>query len=444
MKIEIDKKAKKVIYMLESKGYNAYIVGGCLRDILLGRKSQDIDITTDALPNEIIDVFKDIYKVIETGVKYGTVTVIIEASPIEITTFRSEQDYIDGRRPQNISFEKDIKADLSRRDFTVNAMAYNDKDGLIDLFGAKRDLEDKIIRCVGNPRERFKEDKLRMLRAVRFAATFDFKIEDETFEAIKEFSQDINEISIERINVEFSKMLLVQKPSKAMLLLKKTGLLKNILPVIDEMSGFSQQNPYHEKDLFFHTMDVLDNVRADLILRLAALFHDSGKLYTKTVDENNIGHFYGHSELSFDIARDNLKRLRYSNNTIELVALLCKKHMIDTRNITKKGIRKLISLFGKENIYYLIELQRADSASTTLGGDDILKNKVDEVLAEEDIFSLKDMDIDGNDVKNLGYKGKEIGNILKYLFDKVMENPKINEKTILLEIIKREIADKIL
>lgn len=443
MKIEIDKKAQKVISMLENKGYNAYIVGGCLRDILLGRKSQDIDITTDALPNEIIDVFKDIYKVIETGVKYGTVTVIIEASPIEITTFRSEQDYIDGRRPQNISYEKDIKADLSRRDFTLNAMAYNDKDGLIDLFDGKEDLEDKIIRCVGNPRQRFKEDKLRMLRAVRFATTFDFKIEDETFKAIKEYSQYLNEISIERINVELSKMLLVQKPSKAMLLLKKTGLLKNILPVIDDMYGFSQQNPYHEKDLFFHTMDVLDSVRDDLVLRLAALFHDSGKLYTKTVDENNIGHFYGHSELSFEIARDNLRRLRYSNNTIELVALLCKKHMIDTRNITKKGIRKLISLFGKENIYYLIELQRADSASTTLGGDDTLKNKVDEVLAEEDIFSLKDMDIDGNDIKNLGYKGREIGNILKYLFDKVMENPKINEKTILLEIIKREIADKI-
>lgn len=443
MKIEIDKKAQKVISMLENKGYNAYIVGGCLRDILLGRKSQDIDITTDALPKEIIDVFKDSYKVIETGVKYGTVTVIIEASPIEITTFRSEQDYIDGRRPEKVSFEKDIKADLSRRDFTVNAMAYNDKDGLIDLFDAKRDLEDKIIRCVGNPRQRFKEDKLRMLRAVRFATTLDFKIEDETFKAIKEYSQYLNEISIERINVELSKMLLVQKPSKAMLLLKKTGLLKNILPVIDDMYGFSQQNPYHEKDLFFHTMDVLDSVRDDLVLRLAALFHDSGKLYTKTVDENNIGHFYGHSELSFEIARDNLRRLRYSNNTIELVALLCKKHMIDTRNITKKGIRKLISLFGKENICYLIELQRADSASTTLGGDDTLKNKVDEVLAEEDIFSLKDMDIDGNDVKNLGYKGKEIGDILKYLFDKVMENPKINEKTILLEIIKREIADKI-
>lgn len=443
MKIEIDKKAQKVISMLENKGYNAYIVGGCLRDILLGRKSQDIDITTDALPKEIIDVFKDSYKVIETGVKYGTVTVIIEASPIEITTFRSEQDYIDGRRPEKVSFEKDIKADLSRRDFTVNAMAYNDKDGLIDLFGAKRDLEDKIIRCVGNPRQRFKEDKLRMLRAVRFATTLDFKIEDETFEAIKEFSEYINEISIERINAELSKMLLLQRPSQAIILLKKTGLLKNILPVIDDMYGFSQQNPYHEKDLFFHTMDVLDSVRDDLVLRLAALFHDSGKLYTKTLDENNIGHFYGHSELSFDIARDNLKRLRYSNNTIELVALLCKKHMIDTRNITKKGIRKLISLFGKDYIYYLIELQRADSSSTTLGVDDALKNKVEEVLSEEDVFSLKDMDIDGNDVKNLGYKGREIGNILKYLFDKVMENPKINEKTILLEIIKREIADKI-
>ena len=443
MKIDIDNRAKLVISLLEFNGYNSYVVGGCLRDVLLGRKSHDIDICTDALPEEIIYVFKDKYRVIETGIKYGTITVIIDALPIEITTFRSEQDYVDGRRPEKVSFEKDIKADLSRRDFTVNAMAYNDKDGLIDLFGAKRDLEDKIIRCVGNPRQRFKEDKLRMLRAVRFASTFNFGIEDETFDAIKEYSQDIEEISLERINVELSKMLLVQKPSQSIKLLRKTGLLKVILPVIDDMYGFSQQNPYHEKDLFFHTMDVLDNVREDIILRLAALFHDTGKLYTKTVDENNIGHFYGHSEVSFDIAKDYLKKLRYSNNIVEFVSLLCKKHMIDTRNITKKGIRKLISIFGKENIYYLVELQRADAESTTIGGDDTLKIKVDEVLADEDVFCIKDMDIDGNDIKNLGYKGKEIGYILKYLFDRVMEDTSINEKAKLLEIIKREIADKI-
>lgn len=443
MKIDIDNRAKLVISLLEFNGYNAYVVGGCLRDVLLGRKSHDIDICTDALPEEIIYVFKDKYRVIETGIKYGTITVIIDALPIEITTFRSEQDYVDGRRPEKVSFEKDIKADLSRRDFTVNAMAYNDKDGLIDLFGAKIDIEDKIIRCVGNPRQRFKEDKLRMLRAVRFASTFNFGIEDETFDAIKEYSQDIEEISLERINLELSKMLLVQKPSQSIKLLRKTGLLKVILPVIDDMYGFSQQNPYHEKDLFFHTMDVLDNVREDIILRLAALFHDTGKLYTKTVDENNIGHFYSHSEVSFDIARDYLKKLRYSNNIVELVSLLCKKHMIDTRNISKKGIRKLISIFGKENIHYLVELQRADAESTTLGGDDTLKNKVDEVLADEDVFCLKDMDIDGNDIKNLGYKGKEIGYILKYLFDRVMEDTSINEKAKLLEIIKREIADKI-
>ena len=282
-----------------------------------------------------------------------------------------------------------------------------------------------------------------MLRAVRFASTFNFGIEDETFDAIKEYSQDIEEISLERINVELSKMLLVQKPSQSIKLLRKIGLLKVILPVIDDMYGFSQQNPYHEKDLFFHTMDVLDNVREDIILRLAALFHDTGKLYTKTVDENNIGHFYGHSEVSFDIAKDYLKKLRYSNNIVELVSLLCKKHMIDTRNITKKGIRKLISIFGKENIYYLVELQRADAESTTIGGDDTLKIKVDEVLADEDVFCIKDMDIDGNDIKNLGYKGKEIGDILKYLFDRVMEDTSINEKAKLLEIIKREIADKI-
>lgn len=432
----LDNKARIIISTLKENSYDAYIVGGYLRDIILGNISHDIDITTDALPNEVINIFKDKYKVIETGIKYGTVTVIIENTPIEITTYRSEERYADGRHPQKIRFEKNIVDDLSRRDFTINAMAYNDEKGLIDIFNSKDDLDKKIIRSVGEPIRRFEDDKLRMLRAIRFASQLDFEIEKDTFCAIKKLSHKITDISIERINLELTKMLLTKKPSKAMILMYESRLLNHILPVIDEMYGFNQQNPYHKKDLFFHTMEVLDKTKDDIILRLSALFHDTGKLYTKTVDKNNIGHFYGHNKISAEITKTYLKKLRYPNATINLVSLLVEKHMIDANSITKKGIRKLISIFGKEDIYYLVKLQKADSSSTALGESNLFEEKLKQVLEEESAFTLNDLDINGLDIKNLGYEGKKIGEIKNYLLEIVLDNPKLNRKDILLEKIK--------
>ncbi|WP_455089686.1 CCA tRNA nucleotidyltransferase [Peptoanaerobacter stomatis] len=432
----MQKNAKIIISALKNHSYDAYIVGGYLRDMMLGKRVNDIDIATDALPDEVTKIFKDKYIVAHTGIKYGTVTVVIDNVPIEITTYRSESNYLDGRHPQKINFEKDIKYDLSRRDFTINAMAYNDDRGLIDIFNSKFDLENKIIRCVGNPRKRFKEDKLRMLRAIRFAAQLNFEIEQNTFDAIKSLSHTINDISIERINVELTKMLLTEKPSKAFILMYETGLLKHILPVIDDMYGYDQQNPYHQYDLFFHTMSVLDNIKNDIILRLSALFHDTGKLYTRTIDENGIAHFYGHNKISKEITIKYLKRLKYPNNVLNTVSLLVEKHMIAPDTITPKGIRRLISYIGKENINYLVELQKADSMSTTIGDNDIFEKKVKQVLDEENIFTKKDLALNGNDIKKLGYIGKEIGEILNYLMEIVLDEPRLNTKEILLQKIK--------
>lgn len=432
----LPQKAKIVMDMLNYNFFESYIVGGTVRDSMLKKNPHDIDITTNAKPNEIIQIFQDKYTVVETGIRYGTVTVIIDKTPIEVTTYRSEQGYTDGRHPENIKFETDISKDLSRRDFTINSMAYSENSGLVDLFGGKEDLENKVIRCVGNPKERFLEDRLRMLRAVRFAATFDFDIEQETFNAIKELSSSINTISVERINQELTKMLLIDKPSKSIILLRKTGLLKEILPVIDDMYGFDQQNPYHTKDLFFHTMDVLDKVESDIILRLCALFHDTGKLYTKTVDDNNVGHFYGHNNISQEISKEYLKKLKYPNSVINMVSLLAQKHMIAPNTITAKGIRKLISIFGKEGIHYLVKLQKADSKSTTIGDNNIFADKVEEVLKEDSAFTKKDLKINGYDIMKLGYKGKDIGKVIDYLMDMVLENPYQNQKEILIEKAK--------
>lgn len=438
-KIVLDKNAKIIIDMLKQHSFDAYIVGGCVRDMLLGIIPEDIDITTSALPKQTIEIFSKKYKIVKTGEKYGTITIIIDKKPIEVTTFRSEEHYIDGRRPSNVTFEKDIQNDLLRRDFTINSMAYNDCYGLIDLFGGINDLKNKIVKCVGNPLQRFEEDKLRMMRCIRFASVLDFSIEENTFNAIYTLAQKINSVSIERINVEFSKMLLSKMPSKAIILLYKTKLLKEILPVIHNMYGFDQKNPYHTKDLFFHTMDVLDNVDDNLSLKLSALFHDTGKLYTQTIDENNIAHYYSHQKVSTEIAKKELKRLKYSNDIIDTTCKLICAHMIDSKNITNKGIRRIISKIGIENINLLINLQQADSKSTTIGKDILFEKKVNELLEEKNVFSKKDLAINGNTLLNLGYKGRQIGLILDFLLDKVLENPNLNEEKILINLLKKEL-----
>ena len=426
------KEALEIINIIEDSGYEAYIVGGSLRDSLLGMQPKDIDIASSASPTEIKLIFNS-YKTIDTGIDFGTVTLIYNDKPVEITTFRSESVYLDSRRPDSVSFEKNVDEDLKRRDFTINAMAYNQSKKLVDLFSGEEDLNNKLIRCVGSPDERFSEDALRMLRAVRFACVLNFDIEKNTFEAIQHNASRIEHISKERIQAELNKILMSSKPSRGIRLLLDSKLLDYVLPEISRLSGFNQHNPFHHLELLEHTLCVLDKVEPRLQLRLAALFHDVGKVDTVTLDENGIGHFYGHDSVSEEITKSVLKRLRYSNEIIELTSQLVRYHMIQANVIGKKGIQKLLRIFGENNIFELADLHFADSSCTTMEvKEDVFRLKIRQVLEENIPFSVKDLDIDGYDLMNIGAKGKQIGDILNELLELVSEDASKNNKNQLM------------
>ena len=429
---ELIKEALEIINIIEDSGYEAYIVGGSLRDSLLGMQPKDIDIASSASPTEIKLIFNS-YKTIDTGIDFGTVTLIYNNKPVEITTFRSESVYLDSRRPDSVSFEKNIDEDLKRRDFTINAMAYNQSKKLVDLFSGEEDLNNKLIRCVGSPDERFSEDALRMLRAVRFACVLNFDIEKNTFEAIKYNASRIEHISKERVQAELNKILMSSKPSRGIRLLLDSKLLDYVLPEISRLSGFNQNNPFHHLELLEHTLCVLDKVEPRLQLRLAALFHDAGKIDTVTLDENGIGHFYGHDSVSEEITKSVLKRLRYSNEIIELTSQLVRYHMIQANVIGKKGIQKLLRIFGENNIFELADLHFADSSCTTMEvKEDVFRLKIRQVLDENIPFSVKDLDIDGYDLMKIGAKGKQIGDILNELLELVSEDASKNNKNQLM------------
>ena len=429
---ELIKEALEIINIIEDSGYEAYIVGGSLRDSLLGMQPKDIDIASSASPTEIKRIFNS-YKTIDTGIDFGTVTLIYNDKPVEITTFRSESVYLDSRRPDSVSFEKNVDEDLKRRDFTINAMAYNQSKKLVDLFSGEEDLNNKLIRCVGSPDERFSEDALRMLRAVRFACVLNFDIEKNTFEAIKYNASRIEHISKERVQAELNKILMSSKPSRGIRLLLDSKLLDYVLPEISRLSGFNQHNPFHHLELLEHTLCVLDKVEPRLQLRLAALFHDVGKVDTVTLDENGIGHFYGHDSVSEEITKSVLKRLRYSNEIIELTSQLVRYHMIQANVIGKKGIQKLLRIFGENNIFVLADLHFADSSCTTMGvKEDVFRLKIRQVLEENIPFSVKDLDIDGYDLMKIGAKGKQIGDILNELLELVSEDASKNNKNQLM------------
>ena len=430
------KEALEIIKIIENAGYEAYIVGGSLRDSLLGTQPKDIDIATSALPEDIKKIFQ-VFKTIDTGIEFGTVTLIYKGSPIEITTFRSEALYTDSRRPDKVEFQTSIIEDLKRRDFTINAMAYSEKTKLIDLFSGKEDLQARIIKCVGNPEERFTEDALRMLRAVRFASVLDFEIEQDTFLAIRKLSSRINYVSKERIQVELSKILLSRSASRGIKLLLDLNLLEYILPEIAKMKNFNQHNPFHHLDLLNHTLCVIDKVNPSISLRLAALFHDAGKVDAMTIGVDEIGHFYGHDELSEEIAKTALASLKYSNEIIDNTCKLVRHHMIQSNEIGKKGIQKLLRTFGTEQIYELVDLHYADSSCTALDtSEDVFRAKIDKAIDEKLPFSTKDLHINGYDLMELGAKGKQIGDILNQLLEMVCEDASLNNKEQLLEFAK--------
>lgn len=429
----------KAIDKLNKNDYKAFVVGGAVRNFLLGRKITDYDLCTSATPEQIKDVFTD-FKTLSIGAKFGTVMVLIEDEFLEITTFRREDDYYDGRHPGTVEFSSDLDEDLSRRDFTINAMAYDPSDGFIDLYGGDADIRNKTIRAVGNAETRITEDYLRMLRAVRLATELDFNLDDELLMAIKANAEGLKKISKERISNEFNRILLSNVPSKGMLLLVRSGLLAEISQDLYRMYGFEQDSSFHDDDLFTHTIKVLDGTKADLDLRLAALFHDVGKPSTKEIDEHGEGRYFGHQKVSALLAEEFLKDYRYSNKIIEKVVMLIQRHMDCANAYTPKSVKKLISRMGNE-VYTLFELQAADVLATNRKSniDNINNGKelADTIINEKQTVDESGLAINGDDLIKIGYKqGVYLGSILKKLTDMVLEDESINTNKSLLEIAK--------
>lgn len=423
---------------LHSAGHSAYLVGGCLRDSLMGLTPHDFDIATSAVPEDVKGVFAG-YTVIDTGIKHGTVTVHINHEAIEITTYRKESSYSDGRHPDKVEFADDLMEDLSRRDFTMNSMAYNREEGLVDPFGGMKDIEGKLIRAVGNPSERFSEDGLRVLRALRFSATTGFDIEKETATAIVEEKDKLLSISKERFYDELTRLLCGDHAEDV--LLAYPDVIGVIIPEILPMVGFEQHNKYHIYDVYTHTAKVVANVPAEKTLRLAALFHDISKPACY-VEEEGVGHFYGHEKVSAEMADRIMRRLKADNATRERVVNLVRWH--DLRpEATDKAVKRAMSKVGEENFHDWLAIKRGDN----LGQAEWLRERQkqldavesigDRVIAEGQCFSIKSLAVSGRDLLDVGIpEGPLVGLVLNSLLEKVLEEEIPNEKVALTEEAK--------
>lgn len=442
MKIILPNKVIMIIENLQMHGYEAYAVGGCVRDSILAKRPQDWDITTSARPEEIKRLFP---RTVDTGIEHGTVTVLLGRESFEVTTYRIDGVYEDSRHPKEVTFTNRLEEDLKRRDFTINAMAYNDDVRLVDVFGGMRDLNHHLIRCVGDPRERFTEDALRMLRAVRFSAQLDFPIEPATADAIRELAPNLSHISAERIQAELVKLLTSNHPERIWDAYE-LGITKVVLPEWDAMVGVAQNTPHHKYDVAEHTLHALKTVKKDKILRLTMLFHDMGKPKMKTTDENGRDHFKGHALVSEEIARTVMHRLKFDNDTIKKVTRLVCFH--DYRiEATEKNVRRAMNRIGVELFPYYLAVRLADvKAQSPYRRREKIENIIamrevyQEVLAKEECVTLKDLAVDGRDLMALGMKpGREIGLMLNELLEWVIDEPSCNKKEILCEYAKEKL-----
>lgn len=440
MEITLPKQVKKIIETLEQAGYEAYAVGGCIRDSVLGRKPNDWDITTSARPLETKALFR---RTVDTGLKHGTVTVLMDGEGYEVTTYRIDGEYEDGRHPKEVLFTSDLVEDLRRRDFTINAMAYNEKDGMVDAFDGMGDMERRIIRCVGDAGERFTEDALRILRAVRFSAQLGFSIEEKTREAVMRLAGNLAKISAERIQTEMIKLLVSPHPEE-LRTAWETGITAVILPEFDVLMETEQNTPHHRYTVGEHTLHALENVREDKVLRLAVLFHDMGKPQVRTVDETGRDHFKGHPVNSERIAEEVLHRWRLDNDTLNKVKRLVKYHDLRPA-LNQKSVRRMICRVGEDMFPMLLEVQRADIlAQSSYGQEEKLHdlNEVNriyhEILEERQCLSIKDLAVGGRELIADGMKpGKELGQMLALLLDHVLEEPQHNTKEYLLDCSRR-------
>lgn len=440
MLITLPKHVSSILAVLNAHGYEAYAVGGCVRDSLLGRTPDDWDITTSALPEQVKELFE---RTVDTGIEHGTVTVLWEDGSYEVTTYRIDGIYRDGRHPDYVEFTRSLEEDLKRRDFTINAMAYHSKEGLIDIFGGMQDLRDRRIRAVGDPKERFKEDALRMLRAVRFSAQLGFLIEEETADAIRKLSVNLAQVSAERIRVELEKLLVSPFPERIRDAYE-LGLTRVFLPEFDDMMQTPQNTPHHMYSVGEHTIHAMMHIRADRELRLVMLLHDIAKPVCRTTDESGIDHFKGHPMAGADLAVEIMKRLKYDRRTMKRV-----KHFVyyhDHNPLMKPfNVRRMISWVGLDYYPELFEIKEADvTAQSMYLREEKLKQlayykkQYREVVDRNECVSIGDLAIGGKELQELGIpQGEEIGKTLQELLNYVLEDPDRNTKEKLLEYIRR-------
>lgn len=438
--INIPVDVEKIINKLEDQGFEAYAVGGCVRDLLLGMEPKDWDICTSALPQEIVCCFKD-YRTIEVGIKHGTVAVISAGKSYEITAYRTEGEYKDNRRPEMVNFVSELKEDLARRDFTVNAMAYNSRWGLKDFYGGCSDLANKTLRCVGDKDKRFKEDALRILRAVRFASVLGFEAEKETNEAIHRNKALLGNISKERIKEELCKLLCGDEVKKT--LIEYGDVMAEIIPEVATMIDFEQNNPHHSRNVWEHTLEALDNSENNLIVRLAVLLHDVAKPICYTMGIDGVGHFYGHGEQGAELAEEILKNLKFDNNVINNVRQLIKYHDAPL-SPDGKFVKKWLNKIGQEELQYLISVKYADimgqseyKRAEKLSALNAVSVEMTSILEEKQCYSLKDLAVNGRDLAELGMcEGRQMGDSLNFLLDKVIDGEIENDKKTLIKELK--------
>ena len=440
IKLNLPQPVMHALRRLNEAGYEAYVVGGCVRDSLLGKEPQDWDITTNALPAQTQATFSDC-RTIETGIAHGTVTVLCDGMPLEITTYRIDGEYTDGRRPDSVTFSTSLREDLRRRDFTINALAYHPDEGVIDHFSGLADLDAGRICCVGEPNLRFTEDALRIARALRFSATLGFQIEKVTAAAVHKLAPLLRKVSVERIATEIKKMLCGENVRQVLLVYP--DVLTVMLPELQPMMGLQQENPYHHLSVYEHTVETVTAVPATPTLRLTMLFHDAGKPNCYTRDLQGFDHFRGHPPISAAIAEQTLERLHFDRQTVHDVKKLILHHD-DTLSITDKALKRLLNRMGPELAPLLVDVQKADvwgqhpdKRDDRLIFLDSLKDHLYELIEQNACYSVKGLAITGEDLLKLGYSaGPKIGNTLKLLLDAVIDDTCPNEPNSLLKLAK--------
>lgn len=437
IRITIPEKAQYIIDTITAAGYDAYVVGGCVRDSVLGREPQDWDITTSARPEQVKTLFP---RTIDTGLQHGTVTIMQGKEGFEVTTYRIDGKYEDSRHPREVIFTPSLEEDLKRRDFTINAMAYNEKAGLVDLFGGMEDIRAGVVRCVGDPMERFSEDALRILRAIRFSAQLGYEIDSDTREGIRRLAPTLKNISAERIQTELVKLIVSPHPDY-LRTAWKLGVTKVFFPEFDVAMETEQRHPHHKYNVGEHTLHSLGHVTADKKLRLAMLLHDIGKPAALTMDNEGVTHFHDHPVASEKIAREFLHRLRFDNDTVHMVCKLVLYH--DYGNSVEPDmriVRRAVNRIGEEAFPALFEIKRAD----VLAQSDYMRQEklelidqwqrlYEEIREQRQCVSLKGLAINGSDLIEAGWKpGKELGEVLQKLLELVLEQPRCNTAEILL------------